>query len=399
MAKTKTIFLWMLVLLLIGCFGCAEQEPPGNPTSPSDLAEKSKSCGDGVCDGPETPQTCPEDCQETPDAAVAVVTSLPSIPAAPPLHFFYVIHTHTSEQFHPYSDPGQTTIDTDLAENMLAAIEGIAAVLDKYRVKASWQFLPATVKGFHEYQGENNIISQLITNGHEIGVHTHNINDIQFAVQNLEEYIGISPVVTSGFLAHLSNISPGEAKAAMSIAIEAPIKQGLSVGTANLSPGGDKNPLASECQEILGMENDMWPETGNLMFPWRPDYAHQDPCSHNPEGKMLLIDHVSIEWVILPDESKPADVLDERHFTILAEKFNAALDYMADNSPSRTAAWGFVTHITEYAVGGKGENPPSQEALSALEDFLAIVNATHDQKRVIYSTPKQIADHVDQDTD
>ena len=56
----------------------------------------------------------------------------------------------------------------------------------------------------------------------------------------------------------------------MSLAIEVPVRLGLTVGTTNLSPGGDKNTISSVCQNVLGMGNDMWLETGNLMFPWRP---------------------------------------------------------------------------------------------------------------------------------
>jgi hypothetical protein len=310
------------------------------------------------------------------------------------LYFFYVIHAHGSDQFLPFSDPGQTSVDPEKAENMLAAMEGIAAVLDKYGVKGSWQFLPATVQGLHLYQGDDNIITQLLAAGHEVGVHTHKLDDIEPAVDALQEYIGISPEVTSGFLAQLSDVSPLEAKTAMSIAIDIPVQLGLEVGTVNLSPGGGKNNLASECQDVLGVGNDMWAETGNLMFPWRPDYIHQDPCSHNPQGEMLLIDHVSIEWVILPEEGTPSDVLDTRHFTRLSGQFEAALDYLAEEQPDRVAVWGFITHIVEYAVGGKAEYPPEAESLAALDAFLSYVDSFQDQGLVIYATPGEIADKV-----
>ncbi len=377
--------LLILVLLLSGCISNAES---GIQTQGEIIPQKSasgqKSCGDGICNGPETTESCPVDCQD--------LETSPSDPSSdiPPMYFFYTIHTHGSDEFLPFSDLGQTSIDPEIADNMIAAISGIAAVLDHYGVKASWQFLPATVKGFYLYQGEDNIITQLLENGHEIGVHTHKLDDVQDAYENIQQFIGITPETTSGFIAQISKVSPGESKSDMSFAIDVPVKLGLNVGTVNLSPGGEKNTISSECKDVFGIGNDMWAETGNLMFPWRPDYIHQDPCSHNPQGEMLFIDHVSINWLILPDKAAPPDVLDTRHFSQLTGMFDGALNYMAENRPDRPATWGFVTHIIEYAVGGKGENAPTPESLTALDDFLAYVDTKHQEGLVIYATPGEI---------
>lgn len=374
----------ILGLLVAGCGSKAKPFLPADQINLEVTASSQKGCGDDVCDGPENAQTCPEDCRES-----APPSSGPTIDF-PPLYFFYAIHAHGSDEFLPFSDPGETTVDPEIANNMIAAIEGISAILDRYGVKASWQFLPATVKGFYIYQGEDNIIKQLLERGHEIGVHTHNLDDIQESFENIQEYIGITPETSSGFIAQLSKVSPSESKNAMSFAIEVPVKQGLSVGTVNLSPGGEKNTLSSECQNMFGIGNDMWAETGNLMFPWRPDYIHQDPCNHNPQGEMLFIDHVSIDWIILNENGGASDLLDARHFERLSGQFDAALDYMAVNQPDRIAVWGFITHIIEYAVGGKGENPPSAESLQALDDFLYYVQTKQQEGLVIYATPGEI---------
>ncbi len=378
----------IIILLFTGCNANAEpQIPTQTEISLEHPVEGLKNCGDGTCSGPENTETCPADCQDS-------ETTSGANPATPPLYFFYVIHAHGSDEFLPFSGPGQTSVDPVIAENMIAAIEGIAAVLDRYGVKGSWQFLPATVKGIYLYQGEDNIFKKLLESGHETGVHTHKLEDIEPAYTNIQDYIGITPETASGFMAQLSKVSPSESKAAMSLAIEVPVKLGLNIGTANLSPGGEKNTLSPECQDILGVGNDMWKETGNLMFPWRPDYIHQDPCSHDPQGEMLLVDHVSIDWVILPGESGPPDVLDARHFNHLTGMFDGALNYMAENRPDRPATWGFVTHIIEYAVGGKGEKPPNPGSLAALDEFLGYVHSKYQKNLVIYATPGEIADIV-----
>ena len=85
---------------------------------------------------------------------------------------------------------------------MIAAIEGIAEVLDKYGVKGTWEFLPATVEGLQSYQGEGHIIDLLLANGHEVGVHTHKLDDLAPAVEALQT-LGISPKTTSGFIAQV----------------------------------------------------------------------------------------------------------------------------------------------------------------------------------------------------
>ena len=65
---------------------------------------------------------------------------------------------------------------------------------------------------------------------------------------------------------------------------------------------------------------------------------------------------------------------------------------METHRPDRTAAWGFVTHITEYAVGSAAENPPDPASLEALGRFLAYVDEKRAQGRVVYATARDIAE-------
>lgn len=71
---------------------------------------------------------------------------------------------------------------------------------------------------------------------------------------------------------------------------------------------------------------------------------------------------------------------------------DAALAYMEEQRPERVAAWGFVTHITEYAVGSKAENPPDPASLAALDRFLAYVGEKATTGRVIFATASEIAE-------
>ncbi|MBS1251249.1 MAG: hypothetical protein MAG451_00280 [Anaerolineales bacterium] len=65
---------------------------------------------------------------------------------------------------------------------------------------------------------------------------------------------------------------------------------------------------------------------------------------------------------------------------------------MEENQPERIAAWGFVTHINEYAVGSQGESPPDPAALAALARFLDYVDTKVAEGRIVYATAGEIAD-------
>ena len=79
-------------------------------------------------------------------------------------------------------------------------------------------------------------------------------------------------------------------------------------------------------------------------------------------------------------------------FSLAAEIKGTVLWYMEQERPERVAVWGFVTHITEYSVGSKGENPPDPEALAALDRFLAHVDSKRAEGRVVYVTAGEAAD-------
>ena len=384
----------ILLSLTSSCLDFGVEEPLDERiTEISTVIEKS--CGDGVCDGPETAQNCPGDCQ----SAQGPTTPAPPLPggaaaAAPPLYFFYAIHVHGSKEYLPYTDPGQTAIDPTAAENMLAAVEGIAAVLEGYGAKATWEFMAPAVKGLVEYQGGPVLFNKLLANGHEIAVHGHQMDAVPLAVEALGEFTGIDPVTSSGFLTQVPVTGEAQALSAMSLVMRMTAENDLSVGTVNFSPGGEMNIIGGSCNDQFGTGNDMYNETGNLMFPWHPDYLNEDICSDIPGGKLTLIDHVALTSFILPGEDAPPDVLGIQHFDQLQGYFDKALLYMSENQPERAAAWGFVTHIIEYAVGSNTENPPAESALAALDGFLAYVDVYQDQGLVIFATASEIAEQV-----
>lgn len=308
----------------------------------------------------------------------------------PPLHLFYAIHTHVQGDWYPYTDQGMTNLDPVVANNMIAAIAGIAGVLDDHGTKGSWEVVYGTSRGLCTYQGESHIFQQLLDSGHEVGVHAHRTEHTDDAFGNLQDFCGITSDLTSGFMIEASNAGPTGAQEAASQAVEAGVALGMRVGTENLSPAGRRNPFGELCDNQIGVGNDMWEETGNLMFPWRPDYANRNICADNPEGGMVFVDHVGPDWMSLPGTGM-ADVLTDANFDQLRQQFDAALAYMEENRPGRVTAWGFVSHINEYAVGDRGENPPDVTALAALDRFLDYVDSKVAEGRVVYATAGEIA--------
>ncbi|MFQ5593507.1 MAG: hypothetical protein ACE5HA_05100 [Anaerolineae bacterium] len=316
---------------------------------------------------------------------------IPTSDQSPPLYFLYAIHTHVQGDWFPYTDLGMTEIDTQVADNMIAAIDGIAQVLESHGAKGSWEVVYGTSKGLCTYQGDDHVFQQLVDSGHEVGVHAHRTVHIEPAFQNLEDYCGITADLTSGFMIEAADAGAEGAQETLSQAIEEALGLGMTVGTENLSPADPKNPFGELCDDQIGVGNDMWEQSGNLMFPWRPDYTNRNICADDPEGDMVFVDHVPPGWMILPDQGK-VDVLSDANFDQLREQFDAALAYMEENQPDRVAAWGFVSHINEYAVGSRGENPPDATALAALDRFLEYVDSKVAEGRVVYATAGEIAD-------
>ncbi len=375
--------LYLSMLLIWSC----SSEP--DPTTDADADSDGDSDIDGDSDADGDGDI---DSDEEADADVDADTD--ELPP-PPVHFFYAIHTHVASDHLPYTDRTLTELDTVVAENMIAEIEAIAEVLEAHDLRATWEVVHATAQGLCSHEGEDHVFARLEAAGHEIGIHAHRNPDIGRAYLALREHCGIEARTTSGMLAGMASLTPAEAIERFSMALSIVADLGVDVATENLSPweAPELNPITSSCDGTFGLGNDMWAETGNLMFPWRPDFDGRDPCTHAPDGAIMAVDHVSIVFKTIPEGS--FDVLTTEHFDVLRPLLAGAVAYAAENRPRRTLAWGFVTHIDEYAVGSLGESPAEPSALEALDAFLDEADTHRDECRLVYSTASEIADFVE----
>lgn len=112
---------FILCLLISACASFGKEAPSGERVAEIATAT-SKKCGNGICEGPETADSCPTDCQSS-QAQASATPPAPHLEGedSPPLYFFCAVHVQGSKEFLPYTDPGQTEIDPVAAANMLGA--------------------------------------------------------------------------------------------------------------------------------------------------------------------------------------------------------------------------------------------------------------------------------------
>ena len=307
--------------------------------------------------------------------------------AIPPLYVFYAIHTHGAGDHLPYTDAALRTLDPKVAENFLAQITGIARTLEQYGAKGTWEVVYGTAQGLCAYEGEDHVFKRLVEQGHEVGLHAHRYADFERAWSALREGCGVTPTVTSGLINDARQAGPSGFQRIMSGEIARQVEWGIQTATINLS----SNPFFEWCHRTIGVGNDMGEETGNLMFPWRPDYRSGNLCVDDPEGDFVFVDHSPMERWAGNGQRNFVDVVTDANFERLQELLDAALRYMEENRLERVAAWGFVSHIDEYAAGNRGESPHSPEALEALGRFFEYAAEKAAEGRVIFATASEIA--------
>lgn len=314
----------------------------------------------------------------------------PSAPApsqtadVPPLYFFYVNHTHLDGDHWPYTDASLTTIDTNVADNMLFTIEGISELLDRYGVKASWEVVYGTAQGLCSYEGETHIFQRLTAAGHEMGLHVHSAADYDRDYDALHDVCGLTPTITSGLL--LAG-GMGNPQAGAATGIQTNLDLGIHVATI----GFGHSRLVRNCQGELGERGQALAAAGVMLFPWRPDWQSGDLCSDNPQARFAFVDHLDMETWTGAKGNQQADLLTDADFDRLRAQLDTALTFMDNERPQQIAAWGFVTHPMEFMVENQGENGPDPASLAALEHFLAYVDEQHAQGRIIYATASEIA--------
>ena len=176
---------WLFILLiLLPALACgplsgeetpeaAETEPPAEtPAGPGPSPSEGGRCGDGVCDGPENEQICPEDCAEgvapTREATPLSATGVPDY--EPPINVFLVLHI----------DPVMDR-ETDTFKVTPAIYQQTHDEIDWLMEEAARHGLHFTAlyNGWYPKEalalGDTAQFQELLAVGHEIGSHAHRL--------------------------------------------------------------------------------------------------------------------------------------------------------------------------------------------------------------------------------
>ena len=155
--KNKIFLLIFLLLFTVGC-GAGDNSPTGEDSSSTEgLTQPSTPlsggedvpCGDGICSGPESAQSCPQDCP-------AGEVSQPQTDAEIPKSVFVV-----------HCEP------TTANENSWIKLIELVALADSYSIPLSIDFTAQWAEMVSHDMFKTNTVESWLANGHEIGGHHH----------------------------------------------------------------------------------------------------------------------------------------------------------------------------------------------------------------------------------
>lgn len=295
-------------------------------------------------------------------------------PAPGKLKFFYVIHVHDGlDETKPFLENEFSYVKD--------AVESIASVLEAHGAKGTFLFVRRAAEAAWNYQGEANLLKELEERGHDVGMHSH-LTSISPG-ESPESYV--MSVRENILRCGVTNLRVYEGRIAgngTTTDLELAADAGFTVYSGNSA-----EELKIRNITVEGNTPEMASATGNLMHPWRPNYLARELLTHNPQGKLVAVDHIGPG--VIHEEGEQTTTLEQSDFDRLKERFNATFDFI---DPNLVNAWGFVTHNFEYTTHRYGFGPVAQSALDLLDNFLSYVDGFVSQGRVEYTTSSEVAD-------
>lgn len=352
-----------------------------NHTNPGGTEPTSTTAPGGESSSTTTGSTAPSTAStSTPTSSTSSTTSTVEAPDEP-IHLFYSVHVHGTNDYMPYTSEAMDTIDPAEAEGLRSHILEIAEALEAHGARGSFHFVYGASQGLcTEYP---DLIPRLLGAGHEVGVHAHRNSDVERAVASLETYCGVQPVTGSGLMAMANtDHSPQPGNQVIT-------DGSLADSMSELAGEGVEQILdniAKDCGHPRGI-----PEgAGNILYPWQPAYTGEEarPCEHDPNGDLVNIDHVSITEYRTSDGQ--ADTLGQEQFDHLVDLFETAI--AGKDESEAVVAWGFVTHTHEYVIGTDIADAADGDALAALDAFLDELEDYVSDGVAVWSTGAEIAE-------
>lgn len=239
---------------------------PGKPGSP---------CGNGVCEGPENAQNCPQDC-----AAPSSATEAPVQPADSPgvLYFGIMVHLEGWDDH----------LDQVRFEQHARLMRAYASLFETYGAKLTWESKEVT-DGALEWG--DNVLLEMQQRGHGVGVHADiggqkNYDcsrfsaDLRAEKQQLES-LGVAVRHVSGIVSHCDWVTAAS-------------DAGYLFTTGNVAYAVMSMPPESRPAEYRDCQtpaacHDVFPaELEARLLPWRAN-SGADWLTNDPNGKLVIL--------------------------------------------------------------------------------------------------------------
>ncbi len=265
--KQLKLVVSCLILISIACtlgvpsddIATVTQKPPSRDDSP---------CGDNVCEGPENPQNCPQDCAQ----------GLGADENSGALYLGIMVHLEGWKD-------GE---DQAKFEQHSKLVREYADLFEKYGAKLTWESKEVT-EGVINWG--DNVLLEMEGRGHGIGVHadiggqkTYNcgrfVDDLRKEKEQLES-LSVYVRHVSGVVSHCDWVS-------------ATVKAGYQFTTGQVAysvmsmPVEDRPAEYRNCQSPSACHDTFPTDLADRMHPWRMD-SGENWLTHDPNGKLVML--------------------------------------------------------------------------------------------------------------
>jgi hypothetical protein len=338
---------------------------------------QAKTCGDGICDGPENPRNCPEDCGEP--STGAKPSALPQDPTsalesgpsdqAPVLYLGIMVHLEGWDD-----DKEQAKF-----EHHVRLIREYADLFERYGAKLTLESKEVT-QGVIRWG--DNVLLELEGRGHGIGVHAdvggqrgYDCGRMAFELRQRREQLeslGVDVRHVSGNTSECDWVA-------------ATIEAGYLFTTGQVAysvmsmPVEKRPPEYRDCPGPAECHQTYPPELADRLHPWRTS-SGEDWLTHDPSGELVILP--SSQGLYCMQEELEGQLSGGCTFNLLD------IDFFEDEL-KKALALAAPDQVNIYYVGWSLGSPLDQELL---ESWLARIQPYVDSGQVRWVTLLEMFD-------
>ncbi len=339
--KRTPILLALTVILLVACR--VVEMPSPSPTALSTLAPQASAppsthgfCGDGVCNGPETPDLCPADCPPSPAIPPATVAEPTSVSAGEGvLYLGMMIHLEG------WNDGEKR----DAFERHAALLRDYADLFERYGARMTLESKEFT-DGCINWG--DNVLLEMEERGHGIGLHADvggepNYDCRRFAADLRErkarlESLGVTVRHASGIVSRCDWV------AASSEAGFQFVTGIVAYGLVSMPPQMRPEPYR-DCRGPAACHQPYPPDLRDRLHPWRME-SGSNWTTPTPDGRLVILP-AGGGLDCMAEESAATDSMTRCDFTpedleVFHQQLEEALSYATpDQVNIYYVAWSF----------------------------------------------------------